>query len=534
VDTKVDSGDWLMARSVLFLTTAEMGAGKTYCRGPVFLVEEWLPFNKGLHISNLPLHSDRIAEYCQGRYKTDHDAERRIRRIPDEILREWIRPESVAGPWDLFGSEEWPLAGSHICLDEAHLMIPRTKSVERRRKWNSWIAEIRHAGATIEFISQDIDRMDEDIRKVCGLRVVLVSRLTDRDPWLKIPMSDWYELKALITREWNPCVIQIEKRKSDRRWETVHRKRIELNSTMYRLYDSFSKPHAVMGIEGEDVGDTVSEHEFQRRSALGVVWWFFRRNGWRFLGGLGVLAVGVWFFFLGGLPWALGSFQNLIPVGPGGVAKAAVVEVEGGTVGEVGEGEDIGTGVAVDTSLVDLDFEGGGVAPWLTPETVLFRYAHEDGSFEDYTVDDFGYLVYGVEEVEARAEKAESELSVLQSLEGGIVGMGEDWVLLENGERVELRGKVRGTTFGGKTIVRIDFSERRCLFNDGTVAFVRVSDGKKSGSDFIGRAFSAGGSGESAKHERGDRSKGGRASGDRGGVRDAAGIISSGAGETDR
>lgn len=468
-----------MAQTVVLLTTAAMGVGKTYCRGPVFVATEWLPFHSGQHVSNLPLFPDKIAAYCKRRYKDDYRAEQRIRRIPEEVFQKWIEPEGVAGPWDFFGTDEWPLAGTHIAIDEAHLCIPRVKCVQRRRLWNAWLAEIRHAGATIEFISQHIDRMDEDVRKVCSVRITLTPRDSDRDPIFGIQVADWYELKALLTREWNPCVVQFEKRQTDTKWETVQRKRIELSSTFYALYDSYSKPMGVQTESGEVVADVAGLHEFQKRSFFGVLWWFWRRN-WGYLGKAACLTVGViWLCFFGGITFALNALMAFMP-GGGGVADVAAVEGSE-TAGETVEGVSLGLDPAWDF------------------ETVLYRMENGEGEIEEYTIGDFGYLVYGREEAEMKVNELEEKVQTMEAKSGHLIMMGANWVQFSGGERVAVNEKVQANEFSGLYLRQVDFRKRRALLSDGRFIYLRVPELDDGASRFGGAGLSVGGDGAAGR-----------------------------------
>ena len=59
-----------------------------------------------------------------------------------------------------------------------------------------WAGEVRHRGCTVEFLSQHETKVHSIIRNEASLKRYMFNGEDRRDPWLKVKMGDWYNLRA--------------------------------------------------------------------------------------------------------------------------------------------------------------------------------------------------------------------------------------------------------------------------------------------------------------------------------------------------
>ena len=80
----------MAARSVITLTTAPAGSGKTYRRCAHYLINDFLPHGDGVHWSNFPVFRDVVAQAVAKRTGAPVEAiMERIQIIPEEELKAW-------------------------------------------------------------------------------------------------------------------------------------------------------------------------------------------------------------------------------------------------------------------------------------------------------------------------------------------------------------------------------------------------------------------------------------------------------------
>lgn len=268
-------------RSVIQLVTAPAGTGKTYSRVR-FLVDELLPESELHYWHNLPLREDAVAEYCETVHgMVREDVLDRLHRIPEDIYQTWLKGES--GPWEFF--EHRPLDGCHLEIDEIHRICGLNSHRKVRKRYQDWLGEIRHRGATCSFISQDEGKIAKEIHLECAFKVCLISS-EDRPDWFfKIPLADWYEIRAMLTGKYTNCIWEVQQRRTGKKYEDVRERQFWITPKYYDLYDSYSAP------QGGGLAGGPPPREYERRSPPGLVWWFIRRNGFR-------LAKRGWFLLL--------------------------------------------------------------------------------------------------------------------------------------------------------------------------------------------------------------------------------------------
>jgi len=294
------------AHAVCMLTTARAGSGKTYLRCARFLVDEFLPERDGDHWSNFPLYPSRIATAVAARKKDSSasDIEARMKIIPPEVLSSWEMGRS--GPWDFF--RDIDVNGAHIAIDEIHKYCARNSSKELKKKWQVWCGEIRHRGATVEFISQHYRKIAQEIIDESGIRLQLINSEDRRDWFFRILMGDWYELRASwITRCYETRVWVYEKRETDGRWHDEDKRTFTLDPQYFEFYDSYSAPE-----KGGHKGQAVLR-QFERLSRAALTFWFFKRNWFRLGRGLGFVFLIAWLCTGGGrtaMGWWLHVFTG--------------------------------------------------------------------------------------------------------------------------------------------------------------------------------------------------------------------------------
>lgn len=313
-------------RPPVFMTTGTAGSGKSYIRCARFMVDEFLPNETGVHFSNFPLFADEISTAVSEKTGQEFAAVRdRIRTIPDEVLKLWMREES--GPWDYF--QDLDIQGAHIAIDEVHNFAGEHHSARHKGRWAEWLGEIRHRGATVELLSQDPDKIAKRIHLECAMRLQLTNSETRRDPFLKIPLADWYELRAAwITGRYTAAVWVAEQRKVHRYWTTEEERLFWITPEYFKYYDSYSTP-AKGGVKAE-----APLREWQKRNRVSLLWWFFKRYPIRILSRVALVAFVVWFTILGGLVQCLGYMQyelaNIAKSSVSGAAAISTTEAEQG------------------------------------------------------------------------------------------------------------------------------------------------------------------------------------------------------------
>lgn len=262
--------------AVVCYTVGEPGAGKTYRRCAVFLGDQFLPNTTGVVYTNYPIKLDAMCEHAsamsKGRQTPDQIRER-IHIIPEDVLRSWRLQQS--GPWDYFKDRN--THGALIAIDEIHNYCP-AEGCKTQAKWQEWLGEVRHMGAQCEFLTQDPAKCHKLIERHTGIRRRIEKDEHRCDPFLKIPMKCWYELIASWTGTYEPKNWEVEQRRLMSRWVTRRHLRFRFDPKYYELYDSFSAPIA----GGGQAASGQVEYEFQRRTRLGMHWWFFLQSPGRF------------------------------------------------------------------------------------------------------------------------------------------------------------------------------------------------------------------------------------------------------------
>jgi len=464
------------ARAVVSFTTGPAGSYKSYSRCARFLLEEFLPRGRGLpeekqpiHYSNFPIKFEPwtdvngvarpglIALAAELGFD-EAEVRRRVRVIPAEEMERWrnngLRGRSqklvAHGPWDYFGEEfaaERPLAGAYISIDECHNYIPVTAAGVVQDAWSQFLGELRHRGATIEFLSQHEAKVHKCIQHETEVRFELVNNDLKRDPFFKITCYCWRQLRAKLGMNATPSYWQLEYRQIMGKWRLVDggAMHYRVDPRLYGAYDSHAQP-----VAGGKAGGPGLE-EAERYSWPRFLAWFVLENLSQLtVKGLYltlfILAVvfrsqlfGIYFWF----------FSSVVPGQQDGEPKAtdaaAVVEAS-----------------PVDRTRAELE-KLGVVAPAADDRDaeVLLAQARRVNELLDR-----------VDEAEAQrilAEKMAAELLAQATAAHAVVAICGDVVVLRNGDRVRVGEAITGGEFAGRRIKGVDHERRAVRLAGGEV-----------------------------------------------------------------
>lgn len=264
-----------MARSVIEITTGCAGTGKTFRRCAHFLVDDFLVNESGKHYSNFPINirpltREVLSNSSNVKNRTRRSLLEQINIIPQSELDLWAIEAS--GPWEYFSDLD--LQDAHISIDEAHNFIGVDHSKTHKAKWKSWLGELRHSGATIEFLTQNEMKLDMCVKRDAELMRTLENQEQVKDPFFNIEMFYWYELRAsFLTGVYTVFIKEIDrKRQTGNKWIDVDSRLFYRHPKYFKFYDSYSAPQ-----ESRKQGGAKLK-EFESRSKINLLWWFVSRN----------------------------------------------------------------------------------------------------------------------------------------------------------------------------------------------------------------------------------------------------------------
>lgn len=284
----------MSSRSVVTVTTGVSGSGKTYYRCAVFLVDEWLPNHEGKLISNYPLKLDAlVSEFGEGVLD-------RVEIIPDSVLSEWR--EGRSGPWDYFAGRD--ISGCHIAIDEIHNYCPKTADNKLRKKWMMFVGEIRHQGATIEFLTQNEAKCAKELLAEAEIRFEIINGENLRFPVLRYRMGDLYEFRAKLLGKYlcpSYCVEYQQGAGGD--WVQIDSRPFFRLPKYFQYYDSYSAPE-----HGQALGHKAEPRPWEKYSWPRLFLWFYLTYPIRISFHVTVAVVFCWLFFCGGLTGCYSSY----------------------------------------------------------------------------------------------------------------------------------------------------------------------------------------------------------------------------------
>lgn len=305
-------------KATVTLTVGVSGSGKTYYRCAVFLVDDWLPFHDGKLISNYPINMENLlADFPE--------ASERIELIPEEVLNEWRRGSS--GPWDYFSGRD--ISGCHIAIDEVHNYCGSASDIKVRRRWQAFVGELRHRGATIEFLTQAEAKCSKELLAEAEIRYEIQNGENRRMPVLGYRMGDLYELRAKLIKKYLCPSYCIEKTNADGAWHVIDEKMFYRLPSYFKYYNSFSAP-----MSGGESGNKSEKRPWEKYSWPKLLIWFLFQYPFRIPFQVGIVALFCWFFFGGGM---LSIMTNMFE----GFRKASGHVVRKVGVGEVTKNPDI-------------------------------------------------------------------------------------------------------------------------------------------------------------------------------------------------
>lgn len=310
--------------AVLKLRTGCGGTGKTY--SCVYdLTHDFLINSNGLYITNLPLNIEAIAEYVSK--KTGHDASiyaARIVLIPDSVIKEWsnirhlppgqrrkLLTEETFPPLIYFNQlfQEGMLTNALIVLDEFHKCFGKGFDGLILKLWGDWFSEVRHKGASFECVTQSLEKLSPEYLSLCAIRTNLIA-IGDRcDPFFRVRMYDYYEVRAAWCGEYTQKIEHYEylKVSSDTgksKWKKNIEKcyRFTIDPVIFPLYRSFD-------VGGGESGEATPPHVLYGKK---VVFWFLRRNWWNFFWRFLVVLFFLWVTMGGGMVYGIQLFTSFM------------------------------------------------------------------------------------------------------------------------------------------------------------------------------------------------------------------------------
>ncbi len=501
-----------MPEGVITVTTGASGSGKSYFRCARFLVDEFLYIEDGPVWSNYPLglvpeshlyppkydgetFADRIAEAVAKKRKCEPEqVKKRINTIPDSVLKSWVAGDS--GPWDFFRDKD--LAGAHIAIDEIHNYYSRKSSRAWKGKWQAWLGEVRHQGATAECLTQSPGKIAKELYDECEIRLMLTNSATTRDPIFGILIGDWYELRSGIfglphrTRTWLS-----EQKQHDGRWLIQSRRVFTVDKAYWRFYDTFSAPQA-----GGRSGKARSKpHESLGRLAL--LLWFWRRNFSRLIVKGSVVLLILWLTVGGGggriLSVGIVALTDGIVGGAFSAASAAIVssDDDAPALGSAlaGEPADPTPGSVGSVSTAAVAASEATAPPVLPAGQPAEPVALPEAAEPPYVVE----LRSLVAQQQATLEALTSELvTVTAERDAGRLvllrlfafrSIDPGGVLLASGHRVRVGDRFPGGPLAGRVLDGVDWPRREAVLDDATrhgVARLALPELRSAITDFLG------------------------------------------------
>jgi hypothetical protein len=443
------------------------GSGKSYLLTRD-VVDRLVAF-EGRIITNLPLCAERVAEHVAAKRSCEPaDVLARIVILDRETLVAW--QDGRGGPWDVASQAD----GNDFILDECHLFCSKRRR-NNTQEWERWLGEARHEGwRRIVFVTQDESKVGQPITAHAELRFELTNSERLRDPFLKIPLSYWYELIASFTREYLASVVLTEYRRVKGRLRPQHSDRFRIDPFWFPFYRSYE---AAGGGAGTGDGASRIVREFERRPALLPrrmedrlklpVWaWVMKVHWWRFaVAGMVVSTVG-WVCFAGGGKVLLSkwlAFNKSIVAAQGNKStggSSAAIERSANSMHSADDNGRAPTQV--------LPSESGLVTPPPPMElsAALARISDEAVRARVLSELELVGAMYRGEQEAAAALRDKLEVKVRDIR---CVAMQPDRVWFDGGLSVWIGERIDEGPLSGRKVVSLDWNRRQCRLDDGTV-----------------------------------------------------------------
>jgi hypothetical protein len=440
-------------RSTVMFTTAASRSGKTYKRGPHFLLTSFIPNLEGIHVSNFPWQlepwKDGAGRECAGllavaekRGLDPQEVAQRVQVLPADMMERWKNKGFLKGepqgPWvDLAGID---LSGWHLAIDECHNFCGKSHPPAIKRRWQEWLGEIGHQGCTIEFISQTPGKVADEIIAEAEVKLQITNNNHEPDYLFGIKGYYWNQLWAKLLQKSQQSAWTREYRKmDDKNWTLEKAERWLFDSELFQCYDSFAKP-----IAGGQAG-TFGRDEWERYSWPRLLLWFFRENRWSLTTrGLGIVVFFFCVFNCGTIfSWVLGTMSDAFAaasVPPG--AKAATVP---------------GQGRGADQARKPVDEKPAFAPQLVTPEQLVDR--------NEYLEEESLNLRERLNALEERVARSFS-----------VVAISPDSVTFRGGYTYSVKDVIDFGPFEGLQVREVDYERRSVLLSDGRMLRMGLDD----------------------------------------------------------
>ncbi len=459
-----------MQLTVIQLKTGASGSGKTF-HTVKWLLDTFLRESEGRFITNLPIFIEKIAAEMNRKNPaiSIEKWQDRMEVIPEDVLRTWREGES--GPWDFFKGRD--LTACHIAIDEVHVFIGDGAKKEIKAAWLSWLGDIRHAGATVELLTQEVGKVFPKVVKAAGVRMLLQNTETRRDPFFRIQMGDWYEVIAgFLTGKYTAWINVIEKRFVDEKWVTEITQSFTLDPYYFPFYDSFSAP------QHGGTGARLFQREFQKRSKFGLAWWFVRRHLWAFSSRTFAIAVFIWWMSGGAIHAGTWIGQWAKAQGLRAQQINTAIDVAKGTSKPSSSSKPAIPGYSSSRPSRAIMFASSRPVADMSPneKAEFLRLGLEDlREIRERERAEFAALNVQL----AKAEKELEEMKKERESATGVVMILESTCVLRSGLEYRVGEKIDYGPHAGKTVRSIDSRRRVVVLDDGSILRMSIMGNSK-------------------------------------------------------
>lgn len=253
-------------KDVIALYTGGVGTGKSYNRGPVFVIKEFRHSSLSL-VTTIPLNVELLE-------KDYPELEGRIHVIGGEDLQALYALSDLNAVLqhikELKGGD---LNGTHIQIDEAHHFLGTDVKNAEITEAGRVLGEIRHVGCSIEFLTQDRSKLHKLILKEMKVEYEIVDGDLGYHPLFGCSWGDLFELYAAWTgiRRRVSLIIKMGYSGNTGKGKRLETKKVILTSRYFKYYNSFSTPHGI-----EEAGSR--QEQIHERGAIKGTLWFLGRN----------------------------------------------------------------------------------------------------------------------------------------------------------------------------------------------------------------------------------------------------------------
>ena len=445
--------------------TSPPGTGKTFSVVH-WVCEDFLPNEQGVLHHNLPLNVDTIADYVNKKFGiARNQVIERLQEVPTSELKKWERAKvadmpvtrgmdeeaklkaykaAFHGPWSYFGQLD--LQGAIIILDEVHNWISSTGMNHLKFLWNDWLGELRHYGVRrVRFISQDETKIATCIRNHTSKKFGLFNGIERRDPFFGIACEDWQELRsAFLTNVWDPMIFEQEQIKvhGKDRWNAA--RRFRLGPPYYDFYESYSTSYSDQDeSQGQtaaiDKNNDINKRKYEKWSKSKLLYWFIRKNFWPVFSRIVIVSFAVWFFFLGGMNFCWGFFQNFT-------------------------GQTLGTQSDQNQEITDSSQD----------QVDKDVYTREEYYALKQIVDEVPELIATNEKLQVQVARLKSQLE----REHALIAISNNSVLFKNGDQYKVGQTILRGPYQGTTITNIYNRQRAVLLSDSTTLYMGPREGQ--------------------------------------------------------